>query len=73
MSNEKYNTMVFKGNPDGNFLVEKFLGMECVAWSRGHVLDDREQLEDFIRKLSHGDIEFPVDEASLLMEKMGWS
>lgn len=73
MSNEKYNTMVFKGKPDGNFFTEKFLGMECVAWSRGHTLDEREKLENFIRELAHGEIDFPEDEAADLMEEMGWS
>ena len=73
MSNEKYNTMVFKGKPNGNFFTEKYLGMECTAWSRGHALDEREELQDFIRKLSYGEIDFPVDQAAELMEKMGWS
>jgi len=73
MSNPKYNTMVFKGKPDGNFFTTPYLGMECIAWSRGQALDEKEQLENFIRDLSYGEIEFPEDEAALLMQRMGWN
>lgn len=67
------NTLVFYGEPEGNFFTEKFLGMECRQWSRGSALDQKELLEDFIRRLSYGEIDDPESAAETLMKGMGWA
>lgn len=67
-----HHTIVFKGDPTRNFFGEDFCGMDPRAWSKGRALQEKDKLEDFIRRLSFGEIDDPKKEANLLMDKMRW-
>ncbi len=50
--------------------------MKDPRWSavaRSDALEEKEKLENFIRDLSHGNVEYPEDAAAELMEEMGWA
>lgn len=74
MSKKKSNTFVFESDFNGpeNPFCSEFLGVKPYAWSRGDALEEKDKLQDFIRSLASGDIEFPVDEARALMDEMNW-
>lgn len=42
------------------------------AISRSHALDEKSQLEEFIRLVARCEFDHPEDAAMELMEKMGW-
>lgn len=56
---------------EGEQQLRRFI-LECKQWSRGNALDEKELLEDFIRRLSEGDIDDPEEAAGTLMRGMGW-
>lgn len=43
------------------------------AWSSGSALMEREQLEEFIRQVSYGNVDDPQTAAADLMDEMGWA
>lgn len=47
--------------------------VQVTAWSSGNALAEKEMLEDFVRKLSHGDIDDPQAAAEELMDAMRWA
>lgn len=50
--------------------------MKDPRWSavaRSDALEEKERLENFIRDLSNGKIDYPEDAAIELMEEMGWA
>lgn len=47
--------------------------MESVAWAKGHALETKDKLEDFIRDLAYGEIEDPEEAAQKLMDEMNWA
>lgn len=68
---KKYDTLVVEGLGDE---VPRAIGEGRVAaWSSGHALDEKLEMEDFIRELSYGDIEDPRQAAIELMERQKWS
>lgn len=71
----RYQTFVFKGDPNDDFKMRGVTlgGMEMTAWAEGHQLREKDKLEDFIRALAFGDIDFPEYAAQQLMDEMGWS
>ncbi|APC18578.1 hypothetical protein BLL42_23745 [Pseudomonas frederiksbergensis] len=72
MSTEnQYDTLVVEGM--GNTIPQEIGGLRVAAWHRGHALDAKCELEDFIRKLSYGDFEDPEQAAVDLMERMNWA
>ena len=72
--NARYQTFVFKGEPSEDFNLQGLTmgGMEMTAWAEGHQLREKDKLEEFIRALAFGDIDFPEDAAQQLMDQMGW-
>lgn len=68
---EKFDTLVVEGM--GNDIPREIGGLRVAAWSSGNAIDDRSELEDFIRELSYGDIEDPQQAAIDLMERGGWA
>lgn len=67
---ESYDTLVVVGM--GNDIPREIGGLRVAAWSAGNAIDDRSELEDFIRELSYGDIEDPQQAVIELMERGGW-
>ena len=47
--------------------------LRVAAWSSGHALDEKLEMEDFIRELSYGDVEDPQQAAIELMERQKWA
>ena len=67
----KYDTLVVEGM---NSEVPRVSGeLRVAAWSSGHALDEKLEMEDFIRELSYGDIEDPQQSAIELMERQKWA
>ena len=67
----KYDTLVVEGM---NSEVPRVIGeLRLAAWSSGHALDEKLEMEDFIRELSYGDIEDPQQSAIELMERQKWA
>jgi hypothetical protein len=73
MSNteKKYDTLVVEGM--GNQVPRAIGEMRVAAWSSGHALDEKLEMEDFIRELSYGDVEDPQQAALELMERQEWA
>lgn len=70
-SENQYDTLVVEGM--GNTIPQDVGGLRVVTWHRGHALDAKGELEEFIRKLSFGDFENPEQAAVDLMERMNWA
>lgn len=70
----RYQTLVFKGEPNEDFKLQGLTmgGMEMTAWAEGHQLREKDKLEEFIRSVAHGEIDYPEDAAVTLMHEMGW-
>lgn len=68
---EKFDTLVVEGM--GNDIPREIGGLRVAAWSSGHAINERSELEDFIRELSYGDIEDPQQAAINLMGRGGWA
>ncbi|WP_028684114.1 hypothetical protein [Pseudomonas chlororaphis] len=68
---ENFDTLVVEGM--GNDIPREIGGLRVAAWSSGSAINDRSELEDFIRELSYGDIEDPQQAAIDLMERGGWA
>ncbi|MFC8831560.1 hypothetical protein ACFT9I_40195 [Streptomyces sp. NPDC057137] len=67
----KYDTLVVEGM---NNEVPRAIGeLRVAAWSSGHALDQKLELENFIRELSYGDVEDPQQAAIELMERQKWA
>lgn len=67
----KCDTLVVEGMGDE---VPRVLGeLRVSAWSSGHALDQKLELEDFVRELSYGEVEDPQQAAIDLMERMKWA
>ncbi|AVO60624.1 hypothetical protein [Pseudomonas chlororaphis] len=68
---ENFDTLVVEGM--GNDIPREIGGLRVAAWSSGNAINDRSELEDFIRELSYGDIEDPQQAAIDLMVRGGWA
>ena len=68
---KKYDTLVVEGL--GNEVPRAIGEGRVAAWSSGHALDDKLEMEDFIRELSYGDIEDPQQAAIELMRRQKWA
>lgn len=68
---EKFDTLVVEGM--GNNIPREIGGLRVAAWSSGHTINERSELEDFIRELSYGEVEDPQQAAINLMERGGWA
>ncbi|MDE1531653.1 hypothetical protein PVE90_18255 [Pseudomonas carnis] len=67
----KFDTLVVEGMSNE---VPRVIGeMRVSAWSSGHALDEKLEMEDFIRELSYGDVEDPQQAAIELMERQKWA
>lgn len=67
----KYDTLVVEGM--GNEVPRVIGELRVAAWSSGHALDEKLEMEDFIRELSYGDVEDPQQAAVELMERQQWA
>lgn len=67
----KYDTLVVEGM--GNEVPRVIGEGRMVAWSSGNALDEKLEMEDFIRELSYGDVEDPQQAAIELMERQKWA
>jgi len=69
------NTLVFRSefNKETNPTQEAHCGVKPSAWYRGDAIADKDELEDFVRELSYGNISSPVDAAISLMDKMNFA
>lgn len=67
----KYDTLVVEGM--GNEVPRVIGELRVAAWSSGHALDEKLEMEDFIRELSYGDVEDPQQAAIELMERQQWA
>ncbi|NMX60232.1 hypothetical protein [Pseudomonas sp. WS 5079] len=67
----KYDTLVVEGM--GNEVPRVIGELRVAAWSSGHALDEKLEMDDFIRELSYGDVEDPQQAAIELMERQQWA
>ncbi|AJO78735.1 hypothetical protein [Pseudomonas sp. MRSN 12121] len=68
---ETFDTLVVEGM--GNDIPREIGRLRVAAWASGNAINDKSELEDFIRELSYGDIEDPQQAAIDLMERGGWA
>lgn len=66
-----YDTLVIEGM--GECIPQEVNGLRVVAWSSGHAVNEKTEMEEFIRNLSFGDYQEPEQAAIDLMERMGWA
>ena len=72
---DRTETIVLRGASIPNFGT-KIFGGTIRAWSEGHALEEKEELEDLMRKIADGqidDIEAAQAACVALMEKQGWA
>lgn len=72
---ERTETIVLRGASIPNFGT-KIFGGTIRSWAEGHALEEKEDLEDLVRKIADGvidDIDRAQKECSELMEKQGWA
>lgn len=72
---ERTETVVLRGASIPNFGT-KIFGGTIRAWSEGHALEEKEELEYLVRKIADGHID-EIEEAqaacAAIMEKQGWA
>lgn len=70
-SKTNYDTLVVEDM--GNHIPRVIGGLRVAAWSSGHALDEKTEMEEFIRQLSNGDVDDPQQAAIELMERQEWA
>lgn len=70
-SKTNYDTLVVEGM--GNEIPRIIGGLRVAAWSSGNALDEKAEMEEFIRQLSNGDVDDPQQVAIELMERQQWA